>query len=219
MLVRKMRKEGVREGLVKRMEELSSEIRCRMKVKEELGEVFWMASRIRQDCPLSPLLFNILLSDVEEELGKVKWGGIRLEKKRIYTLGYANDLVLLVEKEEEMRSMLGRFEKYLEGKRLKLNINKTKILRFKRERRRLERRNWRWKEKAIKEVKEYKYLGYMMQKNSGQEVQVRDRIKKAAKIIEYVWGIGKRRFEKDWGKRLWLFDKLEWMVLDYGMEI
>jgi len=34
-----------------------------------------------------------------------------------------------------------------------------------------------------------------------------------------VWGIGKRRFGKDWGKRMWLFDRLVWTVMGYGVEI
>lgn len=34
-----------------------------------------------------------------------------------------------------------------------------------------------------------------------------------------VWGIGKWRFGNDWGKRIWLFDKLVWTVMSYGVEI
>lgn len=33
-----------------------------------------------------------------------------------------------------------------------------------------------------------------------------------------VWGIGKRKFGKDWGRRIWLFDRLVWSVLGYGVE-
>lgn len=33
-----------------------------------------------------------------------------------------------------------------------------------------------------------------------------------------VYGIKKRRFGKDLGKRLWIFDKLIWMVLSYEAE-
>lgn len=34
-----------------------------------------------------------------------------------------------------------------------------------------------------------------------------------------VWGIGKRRYGRDWKKRLWLFDRLVWTVVGYGLDI
>lgn len=68
-------------------------------------------------------------------------------------------------------------------------------------------------------MKEFKYLGYVIQRNGGQEAQIRDRVKRAAAVMGGVWGIEKRRFGKDWGKRLWLFNRLLWMVLRYGVEI
>lgn len=36
----------------------------------------------------------------------------------------------------------------------------------------------------------------------GRRVYVKERIRKAAAVMGQVWGIGKRRFGKDWGKRL-----------------
>lgn len=47
-----------------------------------------------------------------------------------------------------------------------------------------------------------------MQRNGEQDAQIRDRIKRAAAIMGQVWGIGKRRFRGDWGRRMWLFDRL-----------
>lgn len=35
----------------------------------------------------------------------------------------------------------------------------------------------------------------------------------------YVWRIGKRRFGKNWGKRLWLLDRLVWIMMAYGVEL
>lgn len=32
-------------------------------------------------------------------------------------------------------------------------------------------------------------------------------------------GIGKRRFRRDWRRKVWLFDKLVWTILGYGVEI
>jgi len=55
-------------------------------------------------------------------------------------------------------------ERYLDGKNLKLNTEKMKIVRFQK---RGKRKNvgWLWKGKSIEKVREYKYLGYMMQRN------------------------------------------------------
>jgi len=125
----------------------------------------------------------------------------------------------VAEEEEELRSMMERFERYVERKRLELNTRKTKIVRFRRGGGRMKKRVWRWKGEVIEEVKEIKYLGYVFQKNGGQEAHIKDRIKKAAAVMGQVWGIGKRRFGRDIGRRLWLFDKLIWTVLSYGVEI
>lgn len=53
----------------------------------------------------------------------------------------------------------------------------------------------------------------------GQEAHVRERRKKAAALLGRVWGIGKRRFGGDLGRRIWLFDRLVWTVMGFGAEI
>lgn len=55
---------------------------------------------------------------------------MKLGEEREYTVAYADDIVLMAEREDEMRSMLERLEGYLDKKRLKLNLEKTKIMRF-----------------------------------------------------------------------------------------
>lgn len=53
----------------------------------------------------------------------------------------------------------------------------------------------------------------------GQNAHIKDRIRRAAAITGQVWGIGKKRFGGDWGRRIWLFDRLVWTVLSYGVEV
>lgn len=135
-----MKESGVREELSKRVEEMLRETKSWIMVGGEMGENFWMAREVRQGYPLSPLLVNVLIVDLEEAMGKVKWGGVKVGGERIYTLAYADDLVLLAGNGEEMRSMMERLEGYLERKRLELNGEKTKIMRGGV---RMENREWR----------------------------------------------------------------------------
>jgi len=91
-LIDVLRKRKVREGLIERLRKILRETRSRVRVVEELWSVFGRRNRVRQVCPLSP----ILLIDLEK-LGKVKWGKMKVGKKRIYSLAYADDVVLIGE--------------------------------------------------------------------------------------------------------------------------
>lgn len=48
------------------------ETKSRIRVGREL-DASWIARGVRQECPLNPLLFNIMLADIEE-MERVKWG-------------------------------------------------------------------------------------------------------------------------------------------------
>jgi len=157
VLYKAMEERGIKEGLIERVREMLRETRSRVKVGEvESEKSFWTARGMRQGCPLSPLLFNLVIADLEEEMGKVRWGGVKLGSGRVYSLAYADDIVLLAEEEGEMRSMIERLEVYLERKGLELKRQK---MRFRKGGGKMAKKDWRWREKKIEEVKEYKYLG------------------------------------------------------------
>ncbi|KAG5313582.1 ZFY26 protein, partial [Pseudoatta argentina] len=67
---------------------------------------------------LSPLLFNLLIADLEEKMRKVKWGEMKMIR-RIYTLANIDDMVMLTENEGESMSI--ESEEYLGRKGLELN--------------------------------------------------------------------------------------------------
>lgn len=91
---------------------------------------------------------------------------------------------------------------------------KLKILVFEDGRERKKKRKWRWGE----EVKEIKYLGYIMQKNGGPENQIKERLKRATVAMKKTC-IGERIFRDDYVRRMRMFDALVGSVALYGAEI
>lgn len=91
-----MREKGMRVGLIERTEEMYRKTKSRVRVKKKMGEMFWTAREFRQECPLSPLLFSVLVAYLEQEMSKVRWRGEKIGKERVCTLSYADDIVLIV---------------------------------------------------------------------------------------------------------------------------
>jgi len=120
-----------------------------------------------------------------------------LKGEKIYTLAYADNIIILTEEKQKIRNLLGKLEKYLERKGLKLNTEKIKMMRFRKGREKRKKIDWIYKEKRLEEVKEFKKFkefknfGYYIQGNGRQEAQIKNKRKKAAVVMREIWGIGK----------------------------
>ena len=81
-----MNERGVNEGLIERIKEIFVETRIKVRIGKQKGEVFWTGKGLGQGCHLSPLLFSILLADLEEWMERRGKGDTALENRRIYSL-------------------------------------------------------------------------------------------------------------------------------------
>lgn len=46
---------------------------------------------MKQGCPLSPILFNVYIADLEREMRKVNEEGVRIGRGKVWTITYADD--------------------------------------------------------------------------------------------------------------------------------
>lgn len=83
---------------------------------------------VRQGCPLSPTLFNIYIADLERTMRQGQDGGVVIDRRKIWTLGYADDIVLMAETQEELELMIKRAKRFFDRKKLVVNADKTKVM-------------------------------------------------------------------------------------------
>ena len=80
-------------------------------------------------CILSPCLFNLYAEYIIRNAGlEETQAGIKIARRNINNLRYADDTTLMVESEEELKSLLMKVKEESEKVGLKLNIQKTKIM-------------------------------------------------------------------------------------------
>lgn len=70
---------------------------------------------------MSSVSFNFYMSEIDTEMSKRGIGEIKLEQERIWTLVYADDMVLLTKSRVTMQDMIRTLKRFLENKRLLLN--------------------------------------------------------------------------------------------------
>ena len=78
---------------------------------------------------MSPCLFNLYAEYIRRNAGlEEAQAGIKIARRNINNLRYADDTTLMAESEEELKSLLMKVKKESEKVGLKLNIQKTKIM-------------------------------------------------------------------------------------------
>lgn len=88
--------------------------------------------RVRQGCPLSPTLFSLFIEDMDNIWERKNEGRTVMRGEKIFALKFADDIVLVADEEDGLRSMLASLERYVRDNKLTVNITKTEVLIFKR---------------------------------------------------------------------------------------
>ena len=100
-------------------------------VRTRHGTTDWVqiGKGVRQGCILSPCLINLYAEYVMRTAGlEEAQAGIKIARRNINILRYADDTTLMTESKEELKSLLMKVKEESEKVGLKLNIQKTKIM-------------------------------------------------------------------------------------------
>ena len=90
---------------------------------------FQIGKGVRQGCMLSPCLFNLYAEYIMRNAGlEETQARIKISRRIINNVRYADDTTLMAESEQELKSLLMKVKEESEKVGLKLNIRKTKIM-------------------------------------------------------------------------------------------
>ena len=98
------------------------------KVRTGHGTTNWfqIGKGIYQGCILSPCLFNLYAEYIMRNARVDEaQAGIKIARRNINNLRYADDTILMTESEKELKSLLMKIKEESEKVGLKLNIQKT----------------------------------------------------------------------------------------------
>ena len=92
-------------------------------------DLFQIGKGVHQGCILSPCLFNIYAEYIMRNAGlEEAQAGIKIARRNVNNLRYADDTNLMAENEEKLKILLMKVKEESEKVGLKLNIQKTKIM-------------------------------------------------------------------------------------------
>ena len=144
-----------------------------VKVEDKMTNFFKYEVGVRQGDVLSPTLFKLFVNDLPDTLSNIP-DNVNLDNEKIPCLLYADDLVLISGSKEGLQKRLDTLCTYCQDWCMEINVKKTKIIIFNRNGRLLNE-NFSIGNNLIECVKQYKYLGIVIQ-NTGNFNEARKQL-------------------------------------------
>ena len=171
------------------------------------GIIDWsqIGKGVHQGCILSPCLFNFYAEYIMRTAGlEEAQAGIKIARRNINNLRYADDTTLMEESEEELKSLLVKVKEKSEKVGLKLNIQKTKIMASG------PITSWEIDAKTVETVSDFIFGGSKITADGDYSHEVKRCLLLGRKVLTNLDSILKRR-DITLPKRLWFF---QWSCMD-----
>lgn len=139
---------------------------------------------VKQGCVLSPTLFSVLMNDLVSMM-EASGIGVEIASNLINCLLFADDVVLMANSTEDLQKLLDLSHRFAMKWNLKFNSKKSKVMKIGKSKQiegQLKLGN-----DALEEVREYKYLGYFLNKSLKSNFHINSFLKdKADRQLNYL---------------------------------
>ena len=159
---------------------LYNDVKLCVKHMNSISDLFDYNVGLFQGESLSPILFSLFVNDIELFLQQNTNECFTLGQLSIYLLLFADDSVLISDTPTGLQQLLLAFEKYCEKWNLKVNVQKSKIVIFRRGRTLIEEINFTYSGNVIEKVNTLNYLGLVFTNNGSFQNALKTLAGKAA---------------------------------------
>lgn len=162
----------------------------------KFSDFFECCCGVKQGCLLSPLVFSLLISEVADIVRQKGKHGVQLLPgfEEIFLLLFADDVVLMSSTPSGLQNQLTNLEKASKALGLSVNLNKSKIMIFRKGGHVAAHEKWFLDGEEIEIVNSYKYLGFTLTTKLSIASACEDFASRAkAKIVEIMktmWALG-----------------------------
>ena len=166
LLWRELAKKGISEKFILTLQAMYCGDNACVKVNENtLTDKIEITQGVKQGCILSPLLFILFIDSLMDELTTNNIDAPTMGQVTLPGLLFADDLVILSKTITGLQAGLNILEMFCVDTKLTVNVNKSKIMIFKKGWVFSKHECWTFKGKALENVKNFTYLGVNLSMN------------------------------------------------------
>ena len=218
LLLEKLLKLGVNGKFFNVIKSMYNNDFCCVRIGEKITNTFLANQGVKQGCVLSPLLFNIFLSDLPKIFSNPDCHPVKLSnEKSVSCLIWADDVVLLSESNNGIQEMISKLGKYSSTNGLEINVEKTKAMIFNKSGR-FSRVTYRINNLSIHTTDAYKYLGFIITPSGEINSGLKDLKARALKAYYKLKSKLGHLFRKNVCTTLFLFGALVKPILLYASD-
>ena len=154
----KLCKSGIDGKMLNVLKSMYQNVKMQVKHINSLSQLFESNIGLFQGETTSPIMFSLFLNDIEQSF-QLNLDGLTLDQINIFLLMFADDAVLLSETKEGLQDLLKELENYCKRWNLTVNIEKTKVMIFRKGGRYSQDCSFTYAGETIEIVQNFNYLG------------------------------------------------------------
>ena len=156
--------QGLSSKMLRMLKGIYKKVLACVKQGNEQTNYFNCPLGVKQGCQLSPLLFSLLITEVAKRVARFGRSGYQLlpGTKEIYSLLFADDIALIATTPAGLQNQINHLKIAAEQLGLAANLDKTKIIVFRKGGYLGQYEKWVYGRDQIEVVNSYKYLGYTL---------------------------------------------------------